>query len=195
MQKEHENIVNIIKAGGVGVFPTDTIYGLVGSALNKKTVKQIFKIRKRDKNKPMIVLVSSQSEIKQFGVKTNNYQKKVLNKLWPGKVSVILPCKNKIFSYLHRNSGGLAFRMPKNKNLINLLKLTGPLVAPSANIQGGKPATNFVQAKRIFKKNIDFYYCPKKLIGKASTLIQLNKGSFDVLRQGAQKMHLPIAKI
>jgi L-threonylcarbamoyladenylate synthase len=182
MDDKLQSIVKSIKAGGIGVFPTDTIYGLVGSALNRKTVERIYKIRKRDKNKPLIVLISSRSEIKLFGVKVNIFQKNFLNKVWPGKVSVILPCKSKKFTYLHRNSGGLAFRLPKNKSLISFLKLTGPLVAPSANIQGLKPALDLASAKKMFGIKVDFYYCSKKIIGKPSALVKLQKNNFAILR-------------
>ncbi|MEK7522400.1 MAG: Sua5/YciO/YrdC/YwlC family protein [Patescibacteria group bacterium] len=52
-------LAEILKNGGIGVIPTDTIYGIVGSALNKKTVERIYKLRRRNLKKPMIVLIGS----------------------------------------------------------------------------------------------------------------------------------------
>ena len=56
------NIVTILKQGGIGVLPTDTIYGLVGSALSQRAVKRIYKVRKRNPKKPFIILISSKAE-------------------------------------------------------------------------------------------------------------------------------------
>jgi L-threonylcarbamoyladenylate synthase len=86
-----------LKKGGVAFVPTDTLYGLVASALDKKAVERIYKIRGRDKGKPCIVLISSFADLKKFGVSISIEQKKFLESIWPGKVSVILPCTARKF--------------------------------------------------------------------------------------------------
>ncbi len=68
----------ILKAGGVGVLATDTIYGIVGSALSKKTVERIYSLRKRNLKKPMIVLIGEITDLKFFGIKLNNEERKIL---------------------------------------------------------------------------------------------------------------------
>jgi len=110
--------------------------------------------------------------LRKFDVNLNVWQKKVLNKIWPGKVSVVLSCPDKKFSYLHRGTKTLAFRLPKKRELLKILSISGPLVAPSANREGEKPAKNIVQAKKYFGKNI-FYYGKGNLAGASSTLIDL----------------------
>jgi len=70
-----KKIIKILKEGGIGVLPTDTIYGLVGSALNKETVEMIYKIRKREKTKPFIILISSPKDLKIFEIKIKPFQK------------------------------------------------------------------------------------------------------------------------
>lgn len=182
-------IVPILKLGGVGVVPTDTLYGIVGSALDKKTVERIYAIRKRDLEKPMIILISGLSDLKKFGIALNAPRKKMLNGFWPGKVSVIFDCKSKKFEYLHRGKNTLAFRLPDDLEIIKLLKKTGPLVAPSANREGEKPATNYPEAKKYFGEEIDFYVDGGKLRSKPSVIISMNKkGEINVLREGAVKI-------
>lgn len=178
----------ILKNGGVGVIPTDTIYGIVGSALNKNTVKKIYSLRKRNLKKPMIILISSIKDLKLFGVKIDLKTKRMLFNIWPNKISVILPCKNSKYSYLHRSSGSLAFRFPKNKKLINFLKITGPLVAPSANIDRFKPSESIKEAKRYFDDKINFYidFGIKRSI--PSTIVKIHKKKVIVLREGAVKL-------
>jgi L-threonylcarbamoyladenylate synthase len=182
-------IVPILSSGGIGIFPTDTLYGLVGSALNKKAVERIYKLRKRDLKKPMIVLIPSISDLKIFGVKISSQQKKMLEKLWPGKISVVLDCSLKKIKYLHRGTKTLAFRLPKEKWLLNFLEKNGPLVAPSANIAGNKPSETCREAKKYFGDKIDFYVGKGKLKSKPSTLVRLFKdGQIKILRQGAKEI-------
>lgn len=175
----------ILKNGGVGVIPTDTIYGIVGSALNKKTVERIYKLRKRSFKKPMIVLIGSINDLKLFGIDMDQKVKKILSKIWPNKVSVILSCKNNKFSYLHRGAGSLAFRLPKNKNLAGFLKKTGPLVAPSANWEGCESVKNVKEAIKYFKDGIEFYIDLGTKKSLPSTLIEINRGKMAVIREGA----------
>jgi len=115
--------------GGIGVLPTDTIYGLVGPALSKKTVEKIYKTRKRDPKKPLIILISDLDDLKRFSVRIDKESRSLLKKLWPGKISVILPCKDKRFKYLHRGTESLAFRLPAKKSLRRLIKKTGVVSA------------------------------------------------------------------
>src|SRR5665647_1367721 len=126
-----KTIISILSSGGIGILPTDTLYGVCGSAHKKETVERIYKLRKRDLKKPMIILISSLADLKMFGIKINGKQKTILENFWPGKMSVVLDCPLKKYRYLHRGGKSLAFRFPKNKWLTDILKKTGPLVAPS----------------------------------------------------------------
>lgn len=194
MKKEKDiNIEKIIGpillAGGIGVFPTDTIYGVIGSALQKETVERIYKLRKREFKKPMIIMISSMSDLRLFGIKLNLKQKNILAKLWPGKVSIIFDCKSKKFSYLHRGTFSLALRLPKDTNLVRILKKTGPLVAPSANLAGEKPAETCGEARKYFEDKVDFYVDYGKLKSMHSTLVKIDEnGAVKILRQGAVKI-------
>jgi L-threonylcarbamoyladenylate synthase len=167
-----------IKKGLIGVIPTDTIYGIVCSAMNKKSVEKLYKIRKRDTKKPMIILISSIKDLGLFDVKI---EKKITDKYWPGKVSIIIPVKK--FEYLHRGKNSLAFRIPDNKDLIKLLKLSGPIVAPSANIEGKEPAETIEEAYGYFQNKIDFYVDCGKLKSKPSKIISLMNDKIEIVRK------------
>jgi len=167
-----------IKKGRIGVIPTDTIYGIVCSAMKKKSVEKLYKIRKRDSKKPMIILISSLKDLNLFGVKID---KKITDKYWPGKVSIIVPIKK--LGYLHRGKNSLAFRLPNNKALIKLIKISGPIVAPSANTEGDKPAETIEEAKEYFKDKIDFYVDCGKLKSKPSKIISLLNNNIEIIRK------------
>lgn len=179
-----EAVIRSLKNSGVGVLPTDTLYGLVGLALSKKAVRKIYRIRKRNPKKPMIILINSLANLKLFSVKISKQQEKLLKKIWPGPISVILPCKSAKFFYLHRGTKSLAFRLPKNKWLRAVLKKTGPLVAPSANFEGSSPAKTIPEAKKYFGDQADFYIDHGTLDSEPSTLISLEKVKIKMIRKG-----------
>ncbi len=175
-----EKAIRILKEGGIGVLGTDTLYGLVGSALSPETVARIYRIKERDVAKPFIILISSLDDLKLFKIKAD---RKLLAEYWPGKVSIILPCPEEEFAYLHRGKKSLAFRFPDKPNLIALLKETGPLVAPSVNPEGSKPAETIEQAREYFNDSVDFYLDEGKLTSLPSTLIAFKKGKAIIKRK------------
>jgi len=111
-----------------------------------------------------------------------------LNEYWPGPVSIILPCESDKFAYLHRGTNSLAFRLPAKPELIETLKQTGPLVAPSANPEGMPPAKTIRKAKAYFGDAADFYYDKGKLTSLPSTLIAVSEGAITVKRRGAVRI-------
>lgn len=177
-----EKGVEIIKKGGIVVLPTDTIFGIVCQALNKKSVEKIYKLKKRNPEKPVIILISKIKDVEMFGIKIQPEEMKVLKKFWPGKVSIILPCKNKRFAYLHRGTNSLAFRLPKKESLINLLKKTGPLIAPSANPEGLSPSKNIKEAKDYFGEGVGVYLSGKTS-KKSSRIIKIEDGEIVEIRK------------
>lgn len=190
VKRQLEQISFFLKNSGVVIIPTDTIYGIVGTALNPQVVEKIYKLRKRTPSKPMIILISSLMDLEKFEIKVTDKQKQFLNKNWPNPVSIILPCNSKQFEYLHRGTNFLAFRMPKDSNLLELLKKVGPLVAPSANFEGEKPSDTIEEAKIYFEDKVDFYLDGGKMESKPSTLIELNEdGIYTVLREGSYKFN------
>lgn len=180
-----KEIIKKLNNDGVGVLPTDTLYGLVGRALSQKAFDRIFELKKRKSESPFIILISSMKELNLFDIKIDKDTENILHKYWPGKVSIIFPFNNEKFSYLHMGTKTLAFRIPDKKDLIELLKQTGPLLAPSANHPGEKEALTIEEAKVYFGDKIDFYVDEGKLESLSSTLIEIKDGKIEVLREGA----------
>lgn len=190
MQSDWQKAIKILKKDGVVVLPTDTLYGLVGSVDSKKAVEKIYRIKERDKSKAFIVLIHSFKEVEKFGIKIDKDQAKIFSKFWPREVSILLSCKNPKFKYIYRSTNEIAFRMigKKHKNLHDLIKKVGPIVAPSANRESEKPAENIKQAKEYFGDNVDFYINYGKRVGEPSTLIRIKNGKTEILRQGKVKI-------
>ena len=126
-------IISILNAGGIILFPTETVYGLGALATNDAAVQKIFEVKGRPTKNPLILHIAENSQLQGLVEKIPEAAKKLMEKFWPGKVSIILPFHNKELSYLDRMGGTLAFRFPDKKDLIDILKESGPIVAPSAN--------------------------------------------------------------
>ncbi|MFA7141870.1 MAG: L-threonylcarbamoyladenylate synthase [Candidatus Paceibacterota bacterium] len=168
----------------VGVMLTDTIYGIVGLALDENVVQRIYEIKERDLKKPMVVLISSMEDLENiFGIKLNLKCVNILKELWSSEqsTSIVLPCLK--FEFLHRGLNSLAFRIPKKKELVDLIKRTGPLIATSANKEGQRPALNMKEAKEYFADKIDFYIDEGESKKEPSILVKLkNENELEVLR-------------
>lgn len=183
-----QEIGSQIKDGAIAVIPTDTIYAIAGSALNSKTVEKIYRLRKRTSSKPMIILVESEKQISDLGVNLGIEEIKLLFKLWPNPISIVVDAPSQKLHYLHRGKKSLAFRMPNNEFLLKFLKITGPLVAPSANFEGDEPAKNISEAKKYFGDSAVFYLDAGELKSKPSTVAKLEKGKLQILREGVVKI-------
>jgi len=219
MQNNWKKAEKILNKDGVVVLPTDTLYGIIGRALSKKTVERIYEIKGRDRSKPFIVLITSYKDLEIFGVnlpllrgetgigtqsqdlehsvfqmrKVYSSCKEVQRprgSVFKPKVTVVLPCPSNKFKYLHRGTKSIAFRMigKKNKNLFNLIKKVGPVVAPSANPQEFNHAETITQAKGYFGNKIDLYINSGPKVGKSSTLVKFENDKLIVLRQGQVKI-------
>jgi L-threonylcarbamoyladenylate synthase len=184
VDKMNPNIMeakSYLVAGGVVIMPTDTVYGLVGQACSMGVVKRIEKIKKRSEGKLPIVLIASIDDLSLFAVKMSPEQKILLGDIWPGPISVVLPVDDTQFRYLHKGSNTIAFRMPDDLHLRNLLKETGPLIATSANISGQPVVKTIKEAEACFGKEVD-WYIEGKVTNAPSMLIAWNGDNIDILR-------------
>ncbi len=181
---DNENLVNTLKEGGVVVMPTDTIYGILTSALLPNAVERIYEIREREKDKPCIILISDFKDLEKFGVEILDNQKEEVLKEKDRALTFILDCNNENFTYLHRGGESLAFRIPKNLDLREFLAKTGPLIAPSANKAGEKPASNIKQAEEYFGNLVDLYIDGGEIISLPSKIIKFEKdGTLNIIRE------------
>ena len=138
-KKTINKAIESIKKGEVIVCPTDTVYGLIADATNEKAVEKVFKIKQRPKEKPIPIFVKDLKRAKRL-VEIDKEREKILKKIWPGKVTVVLKKREKI-EVVGVAKKTIALRIP-NYKLVNILlsKLNRPLTGTSANISG-KPAS------------------------------------------------------
>lgn len=175
-------LTEIIKGGAVGVLPTDTVYGLVCSALNEQSVQRLYELKSREM-KPGTLVAASVEQLVDLGIPRRYLV--AVQEYWPGAVSIVIPLGLKL-PYLHQGKGSIAVRVPGDEKFRDLLMQTGPLLTSSANQPGKTPAVNINEAKQYFADTVDFYQDGGDLSGReASTIIRVVDDAVEVLRQGA----------
>ncbi len=181
--KSFTEVVSILKRGGLAVVPTDTIYGIVGDATNIKTVIRIYKLR-RPSGRPFILLLPDPIWLVKLGLV---FDKRIVELLMRVRgLTVVLERKSKIPLYLTRGYDSLAVRIPHSPFLRGvLIKLGKPVVAPSANPEGKRPACTVEEAYKYFGDSIDMYIDGGKLKGFPSTIIKVEGDKVVLLREGA----------
>ena len=135
LQSAVEAAAEAILAGQVILAPTDTVYGIIADATNKKAVDRVYSVKQRDKTKPLPFFVKNIAMAKKLANVTKS-QEKILEEYWPGKITVILNKKRgaKIFG---SSEDTIAIRIPFHSFINSLLEMVNvPLCGTSANISG-----------------------------------------------------------
>lgn len=173
-----DKIPKTIKQGGLVVLPTDTIYGIHASIFLPKAIKRLYLLKGRQGKKPFIILINEVKDIEKLGINIPDDIRVFLKKVWPGKVTVIFP----------KGTNSLAFRMPKNKLLKEVIFKTGPIISTSVNPSGKDPAKSIKEAFGYFGEKIDLYVDGGRRNGTPSTIIEIKNGKLNLLRQGSVKI-------
>jgi L-threonylcarbamoyladenylate synthase len=147
--KDNHKLIKAISHGGVVVIKTDTLYGLVARADSSSAVQRIYDLKRRNPAKSLIVLIADTSQL--YDQPEND-----LDQFWPGPNSLILPSPSAP-DWLKNQDGTVAYRLPVDEELRRLIRRTGPLVAPSANLEGQLPAQNIETAFNYFGDRVQCY--------------------------------------
>ncbi|TCK04578.1 L-threonylcarbamoyladenylate synthase [Phorcysia thermohydrogeniphila] len=189
VKKDVTNVKEIARAlreGKLICAPTDTLYGILGNALDKKAVEEVYRIKGRDPQKPLIVLFESVEQLTEHGVVIPERFKDKLKKLIPAPITFVLPLDSESPFRALFCRDNLAVRIPDDNFLRALIKETFPLFAPSANPQGEKPATNCKECYRYFRDKLA--YCVEGKPGNVpSTIVSLLGNTPELIREGAIK--------
>lgn len=174
----------IINKGGIVIFPTDTVYGIGCDPYNKESVKKIYDIKSRDISKPVPVLAYSK-EVAAKIVHFDKLSKKIIEKFWPGPLTIILKLTDEKIKESLNLKDKIAIRVPNNKCTLELLKKCNFLVGTSANISGDLPHTN---PDECFKNlhNYDIFIDGGTITSESeSTIIEIEDEEIKIIRKGS----------
>ncbi len=187
--KAPENLaaaIEPLKRGGVIVFPTETLYGLGADALNDAAVEKVFRLKGRDPRSPIPVLVADQEMLHTLAAKVPMTAQKLMDRYWPGPLTLVLPGRKNIPKPLCNPTGGVGMRISSQPIATLLVKGLGrPLTATSANPSGKEPARTLQVAKNYFADRVDVFVEGGTLTSKSgSTVVEVMEDSIKIIREG-----------
>jgi len=177
----------IIKEGGIVVFPTDTVYGIGCNPYNEKAVKKIYEIKSREKIKALPVLAYSIDIVKKIVV-IDKFTENILQKNWPGPLTLILELKDQELKKSLNLQNKIAVRIPDSECTLKLLEKCELVVGTSANISGN---ASYTDPNNCIKniKNYDLFLNGGTITSKGeSTIIEIKNEAIKIIREGALKM-------
>ncbi|MGY5147150.1 MAG: L-threonylcarbamoyladenylate synthase [Candidatus Nitrosopumilus sp. bin_7KS] len=179
-----EKASEIISKGGIVIFPTDTVYGIGCNPYNKESIEKIYKIKSRDINKSVPVLTYSIETAEKI-VEFDQLTKKIVEKFWPGPLTVILKVTDKKIKESLNLKNKIAIRVPDHKCTLELLKKCNFLVGTSANISGDLPYTNPEECLKNLE-NYDIFVDGGIITSKGeSTIIEIENEQIKIIREGS----------
>ncbi len=186
LQQEIENSVAALKAGKVILYPTDTIWGIGADATNSKAVQRIYKIKKRDTEKSMIILLDSKEKIKDYVVEVPEIAYELIDKTRV-PLTIVYPKAKNLAKNLVAKNGSIAIRVVNGEYCSAVVRQFGkPIVSTSANLSGeASPVTFGNISKELINKVdyvVDLFHSRIKTL-KPSTVIKMGEdGMFEILR-------------
>ena len=99
-----DRIVNELRNGNLVITPTDTVYGIMGDSKNRDVIEKVYEAKKRDKRKPLILLVSDIDMLKEYAKELNNLEEELIKRYMPGKLTIILKKNDKVMNSITNNS-------------------------------------------------------------------------------------------
>lgn len=161
----------LLKQGEVVAIPTETVYGLAADATNQLAIQEIFSLKKRPTDNPLIIHIGSINQLDEFSKPLIEIELRIIKKFWPGPLTLVLPRKRNVPDAITAGLKTVAVRMPNHIKCLNLLQKTGPIVAPSANLSGTPSPSKVEHVLNDFGENFPILDGGDCTIGLESTVL------------------------
>ena len=179
-----KNSADTLLAGGVVIFPTDTVYGIGALPKFPSAINKIFELKKRPTTMPLPLLLSDENQINEISSHDSPAMTKLVDAFWPGPSTLILPDVLSDFCHSADEEETIAVRCPNHDFIRELISRTGPLATTSANLHGKPTPVALQEIAELFQEvevGIDGGECDH---GAASTIVDLSKANPEVIREG-----------
>ena len=181
------SVAEIILNDGVIGYPTETVYGLGANALSETAVEKVFQIKKRERNKPILIIASNIEQVKSLVLSFPNIAKMLAHVFWPGALTMVLKKAPHLSKCLSGGGDQIGIRIPGNKICLELLKRCGvPFTSTSANISGQKNPISAQEVLENFGNKLDLIIdggmSPSRI---PSTVVAVENDAITLIREGA----------
>jgi len=186
MHVSTKQAAELLNNGKVVGIPTETVYGLAASLNQPQAIEEVFRLKGRPSNNPLIVHLSSLEQLKEYVHDLSDEIVELAHNFWPGAMTLVLPIKDgSISDTVRARLSTAAFRIPNHPLTSSLLELTGPLVMPSANLSGRPSATSAAHVENDFGADFPVLNGGVCTQGLESTILFKKDERWVIIRLGA----------
>jgi len=177
--------VEILKSGGVIIYPTDTVYGIGCDIFNKEALDRVYNIKHDSGTKLFSFICPDLKNISKYA-RVSDFAYKSMKKLLPGPYTFVLPAAREVPKKLWTKRDTVGIRVPDHHIALTLAKELGnPIISTSVTNRKGEILYNPEEIQAIFNSQVDLMLSCGPLSGKPSSIIDLSKDEAEVLREGA----------
>lgn len=185
-EEAHAQAAQVIAAGGLLAFRTDTFYGIGADPFNRAALERINELKGRD-GKPILVVISDEHAVERFIISRTEIFDRIVARHWPGALTVVVKARPSVPDELTAGSGTIGVRLPDDEAVRTFIRACGgSLTATSANIAGERPARTAEEVARSFPEGLDLIVDGGAARGdKPSTVLDLSGEHARLIREGA----------
>ncbi|MDA8098792.1 MAG: L-threonylcarbamoyladenylate synthase [Nitrospiraceae bacterium] len=177
----------VIRAGGIVAYPTDTFYGLGADPRNRSAVERLFRIKGRKGDQPILLLLSDEGVLAEWAAVIPPIAERLCRRYWPGRLTLVFPAREEVLPQLTAGTGTIGLRLPDDDLLRRLLRDAGTaLTGTSANRTGGPNPTSARDVEASLGGQIDLIVDGGALTStQPSTVVDVSRVPARIIRQGA----------
>jgi tRNA threonylcarbamoyl adenosine modification protein (Sua5/YciO/YrdC/YwlC family) len=176
--------VDILRQGGIIIYPTDTVYGLGCDLSNKKGIERIYELKRRNRKQPLSFICSDLKHISQYA-KVTDYAYKTMKRLLPGPYTFILEASRLVPKIILPKRSTTGIRVPDNQICLDLIKELGqPIISTSVKTADGEDLGTPYEIEERFGRNVDLIIDGGIIIPEPSSVISLVDDNIEIIRNG-----------
>jgi len=177
-------VVELLKNGGIIAYPTDTFYGIGCDLLNRRAIEKIYQIKKRPYHKPFSFICSDLKNISQY-TRLTDYCYKTMKRLLPGPYTFILDGTKLVPRIMQTKRKTVGIRVPDNRICLDIVeKLGRPIISTSALVKEDEPLMDPYEIEQVFGPRVDLVVDGGTVTGEPSSVISLIDDIPEVIREG-----------
>jgi L-threonylcarbamoyladenylate synthase len=186
-EKAFSRCRDVVRAGGVLAFPTETFYGLGVDPQNEQAVKRLFAVKKRSAGQPLLVLLLDAGLVSEWAVEVSTDARQLMKQYWPGPLTLVFKAHRRVLPSVTGGTGTIGLRVTGNPVTRDLLRFIGTaLTGTSANISGGVSAMTAEQVSSALGGVVDLILDAGPTTGgRPSTVLDVRSLPFRIIRPGA----------
>ncbi len=182
-----ERAAAVIRAGGVIVYPTETLYGIGADVGNLGALRRVYELKGREGAKPLLVIVDAFERLQPFVEEVTPEARSLMDFFWPGPLTLVFKASARVSTELGAGTGTIGARVPSSEFCRALVQACGgPITSTSANRAGRPPLDTIGEIRRVFPEGVDLFIDAGARVSSApSTIVDVSTSPPRLLREGA----------